>query len=122
MWNEQIQSKKAKQVKVTVDSDLALQFSKTCAEAGVSMTGAISKFMSEFTNTAVKKKHLPDYSTKRQRRAAIKKIIIQLEQIMNCEAMYMDCIPDNLRGSVFFDNAEQFVSSLEEAIETLTSI
>ena len=116
------EDKKTKQVKVTVDAGLAQAFNKACAGAGVSMAAAVAKFMAEFTATAAKKKPLPDYSAKRQRRAAIKKIMIMLEQIMDSESEYMEKIPENLRGSFHFDNAEQFVSSLEEALEILGSI
>ena len=75
----QVHARRSKQVKVSVDPDLAHKFSIACANIDVSMAEVISKFMSDFTNTANKKKPMPDYSTKRQRRAAIKKIIKQLE-------------------------------------------
>jgi hypothetical protein len=116
------QRRKTKQVKVTVDADLAYEFSKACAKIDISIVGAISKFMSDFANITTKKKPLPDYSTKRQRRAAIKKMVTELEQIMDGEITYLENIPENLTGSVFYDNAEQFISSVEDAIEILSSI
>lgn len=110
------------QVKVSVAPDIASAFKVACAAANVSMASAMSKFMSEFSKTAMQKKPLPDYSTKSQRRVAIKKIINQLEQIMDCEEAYKENIPENLCGSVVFENAEEFISLLDEAIDTLSSI
>jgi hypothetical protein len=118
----QMSAEKYKQLKVSVSPELAIAFSKACITADVSMTGVISKFMSEFSSTAMQRKPSPDYTTKRQRRAAINKITKQLEQIMFFEERYRDSIPENLQNSVVFDNAEQFISSLEEAIEILSSI
>jgi hypothetical protein len=118
----QAPDRKTRQVKVSVYPDLAHEFSKACSKMGISMAGAISSFMMEFTGAAAGKKTLPNYSTKRQRRAAIKKMVKELEQIMDAEAAYMENIPENLAGSVFYDNAEQFISSAEDAIEILSSI
>ena len=69
-----------------------------------------------------KQKHSPDYSTKRLRRAAIHKIIQELEQIKDCEEQYRDKIPENLQGGAFFDGAEEFISYLDSAIEALETI
>jgi len=110
------------QIKVSVDPDLASAFKAACVALNVSMVGAISKYMSEFSKAAFQRKPLPDYSTKRQRRAAVKKVIRQLEQIKAAEEAYMCNIPENLQGSVVYENAEQFVSSVEEAIEILDSL
>jgi hypothetical protein len=67
----------------------------------------------------MRKKLSPKYETKRQRRAAVKSIINLLGQIKYSEEQYMSRIPENLQGSVVYDNAEQCVSCLDEAIDTL---
>jgi len=72
-------------------------------------------------NTRLKTNKLtPDYSAKRQRRAAIKKVLKQLEQIKKAEEKSRDRIPDNLQSSSAFEAAEECISALEEASETLS--
>jgi len=61
-------------------------------------------------------------STKRQRRAAIRSIMQQLEQIKAAEERYRDNIPENLQGSVVFEKADQYVSLLDEALDLLGSL
>ena len=79
--------------------------------------------MADYSKTAhTRRKPSPDYSTKRQRRAAIHKFNRHLEQIRDCEERYRDRIPENLQSSAAFDSAEEFISSLETAIEALDYI
>ena len=112
-----------KQVKVSVSPEIASAFKDACAVTNVSMASKLSQFMSEYSNTAfTKKKPLPDYSTKRLRRAAIHKIIRELEWIKDCEGQYRDKIPENLQGGAFFDGSEEFISYLDSAIEALEAI
>ena len=59
---------------------------------------------------------------KRQRRAAVAKIILILEDILRSEEAYRDRIPENLQASTVFDNADQWVSVLEDTIESLASL
>jgi hypothetical protein len=108
-----------KQVKISVDKEIASAFKKTCADSNVSMAATISKFMAEYTGTAANRRHMPDYSTKRQRRAVIRKYIKGLEQIKDHEESYRDAIPANLEGSIVYENAEEAVAMLEEVLELL---
>jgi len=111
------------QVKISVAREVASAFKSSCAAQNVSMTSMLTQFMADCINTApTKKRSSPDYSTKRKRRAAIRKIIVQLEQIRAFETNYCNNIPDNLQGSVFFDNAEEFIVRLDSAIDELRSI
>jgi uncharacterized protein (DUF1786 family) len=110
------------QVKVSVDPDVAAAFKSACAVSNVSMASVLTGFMTEYGNAAQKHKPAPDYSTRRVRRAAMVRIMRQMEQIMAAEEEYRDNIPENLRGSVVFDKADECVSLLEEAIELLGSI
>ena len=112
-----------KQVKITVTAELAIAFKEACIASKVSMAETLSRFMSEYSKTTVQEpSSLPDYTTKRQRRAAVKKIIKQLEQIMASEERCRDNIPENLQGSIVFENAEESVTCYEEAIESLSSL
>ena len=116
-------SRRLKQVKVSVAADIASAFKGACAVSGASMASELSRFMADYSKTGFsKRKPPPDYSTKRQRRAAIHKFVRHLEQIRDCEEQYRDRIPENLQGAAAFDSAEEFISSLETAIEALDYI
>ena len=112
-----------KQIKVSVKPELAMAFKETCEAANVSMASEISLFMSQYIGTCANKGgYSPDLSTKRKRRTAIGNIIQLLERVKTNEERCRDNIPDNLQAGPAFDNAEQCISLLEEAIELLDSI
>jgi hypothetical protein len=117
-WN----SKHYTQLKISVAPKTASAFKAACASSGVSMAGTLSQHMVEYSKTALKSGRQPVYVTKRQRRAALKSILQELELIKIAEAHSRDNIPENLQGAEIFENADQCVSSLEEAIELLASI
>jgi len=117
-WN----NKKYTQVKVSIDPKLASAFKETCASSGISMAKKLSQFMSEYTNTSKKIGRSPDYATKRKRRAALKTIVAQLERIKAAEEQSRDAIPENLQGSEIYENSDECVSSLDDAIELLIAI
>ena len=108
-----------KQVKISVDKEIASAFKKTCADSNVSMAATITNFMADYTGTAANRRHMPDYSTKRRRRAVIRKYIKGLVQIKDHEESYRDAIPANLEGSIVYENAEEAVAMLEEVLELL---
>jgi len=108
------------QIKISVAPEVASAFKAACAASNISMTGKLSQLMSDYGDTITKRQ--PEYATRRQRRAAVRAIIRQLEQIKAAEERYRDVIPENLQGSVVFDNADQCVSLLDEAIELIGSI
>ena len=122
MLENQPEGKRYKQLKISVDPFTAASFKEACATANTSMAAKLAEFMVEFTNAVAVRKPLPDYSTKRQRRAAVSKIIKQLEQIRDCEQDYCDRIPENLQNSVVYEKAEEFLIYLETAIDALVSI
>ena len=59
------------------------------------------------------------YKTKRQRRTAMKAIIIQLQLIKTAEENSRDNIPVNLQGSPAFEAAEASISLLDESLDLL---
>jgi len=115
-------TQRCRQVKFSVDSEIASAFKKACADSNVSMASAISRFMADFSNLAAAGDSPPEYATRKQRRAAIRSIAGQLEKIKLCEESYRDRIPENLQNSVFYDNADVLVSSLDEAIDSLITV
>jgi hypothetical protein len=108
-----------KQLKISVASDIVADFKKSCAASNISMAAKLCEFMVDFTGGATNRKPLPDYTTKRKRREAIRIILEQLEQIRDAEQQYQDRIPENLQGSVVYDCSEAFVGSLDDAIDAL---
>jgi len=72
-------------------------------------------------NTRQKAEKSPTLTAKRQRRAAMKKVILQLQQIKDAEETSHDNTPENLQGSPAYEAAEECINSLEEALEILES-
>ena len=118
-----------KQFKVSLDPATASAFKNACMKAGVSMASVISRFMADYSNMPAKSLTIRDrgnicaydYSTKRKRRAAIGRVAKQLELIKDYEQAYINKIPENLQSSSIYENAEEFLSCIEEAIESLES-
>jgi hypothetical protein len=117
-WN----SKHYTQLKISVAPETAAAFKAACASSGVSMAGELSQYMSGYSKTAGKSGRPPVYATKRRRRAAVKSIVQELERIKPTEEHSRDNIPENLQGAEIFENADQCVSSPDEAIELPESI
>ena len=110
------------QVKISVKPDLAAAFKATCSVANVSMAHMLSRFMAEFCDfEVINDKPLIDVSTRGKRRKIIHSIVQQVECVKVAEETYRDNIPANLQSSIVFDNADQCVSLLEEAIDLLNS-
>jgi hypothetical protein len=109
-------------VKVSVAPDVAAAFKKACEAAGVSMAGKLTQFMAEFSNTATKRGHKADYSTRRRRRAAVRSFVGQIEQIRDAEEQCRDNTPENLQGSAVYEMADEYVALLDAAIEALEAI
>ena len=110
------------QVKVTVDSKIAAAFKSSCLVSNVSMASVLSQYMAKYSSISSKNKSVLPLSVKRQRRTAIEKIIQQLECVMKAEESYRNRIPENLQTSIFVESADQWVSVLEEVIESLGSL
>ena len=110
-----------KQLKISVDPAIAIAFKKVCTASNTSMAAKLTQFMADFSNTTVVRKPLPDYSTRKRRRAALQAIVKQLEQIKNSEEEYRDRIPENLQNSSVYDRADELVSTLVEVIDLMTS-
>ena len=109
------------QMKVAAPPGLASAFKKACAASDVSMRSVLMEFMADYCKINIDKKKGTDYSTRGLRRAAIEKITQQLCWIRDAEEEYRDRIPENLQGSVVYDNADETVAFLDEAIENLLS-
>jgi len=110
-----------KQVKISVNEQIAFEFKAACSAAELSMAVVLSRYMADYAKIKpVQVENEPDYSSRRLRREAIKDIVRQLEAIRDEEERYRDNIPQNLRGSVRFENAEELIALLDDAIDALT--
>ena len=111
---------KLAQVKVSVDPGIAAAFKAACAASNVSMAAELSRFMADYANCPAKRKAAPNYSTRRHRRAAIRAVVKELEQIRACEERVRDNCPENLRGSDVYEATEEAISSLDAGIDALS--
>jgi len=110
-----------KQVKVSINPFIASHFKEACAASDTSMASVLSQFMADFAKASIEKNSVPDYSTRKKRRAAVHAIIEQLGQIKACEECYRDNIPQNLQNSIVYERADEWVALLDEVIELLAS-
>ena len=109
-------------IKVSADPNVAAAFKAACAASGVSMNGKLAQFMAEYGNVDKKQKPKQDYSTRRQRRVAIKSFAQQIEMIRDAEELCRDNTPENLHGSIVYEQADEYATLLAEAVEILESI
>ena len=118
-WN----SKNYVQIKISVKTELAASFKTACAVADASMASVLSGFMSSYCQHPVSRKLPADpYATRKQRRRALADLICQMESLALAEECYRDNIPENLRGSVRYEEADQSVDTAYEAIDLLREI
>ena len=110
-----------KQVKISVSPGLAEAFKAACVAANEPMASVLAKHMAEYSQARTCAGPAPGLATRRQRRAALKRLIVQLESIKAAEGRYRDNIPDSLLGSAVYDRAEETISAMEEAAELLAS-
>jgi len=120
-WN----AKKYTQVKVYVNPDIAADFKAACATRGESMAAVISRAMHDYCGRKTGKKPkarvaAPDYSTRGKRRAALRYHAGQVEAIRDAEETYRDNIPETLQGGQRYDDADQTVEALDEAVDALS--
>ena len=111
-----------KQLKVSVEPDLAESFKTACMNAGVSMAAEFSTFMAARAGTMATiatKARNNGYDTRAKRRHHVSQIVIQLETIMGYEDAYRAKIPENLQSGPAYENAEMAIDALEQAIDLL---
>jgi len=112
-----------KQLKVSVDQDLAESFKLACNNAGISMAAELSALMAArlgvMPDLPEKADRFAGYDTRAKRRHHVGRIIAQLESIMGFEDDYMSRIPENLQSGPAYENAELSIDSLEQAIDLL---
>ena len=109
------------QVKVSVDPQVAESFKQACKASGISMAKVLTDFMAKYGGGDAAKP-TADLSTKRQRRAAVAKVIQRLERIKTAQECCQSRMPESLQNSDAFESANQWISALDDAIEILASL
>jgi hypothetical protein len=110
------------QVKVSVATGLAAAFKEACVSAGVSMASVLAGYMADYCRVDVKYSRTPDITTRRKRKAAVKRLSRQLCMILAAEEGYLENVPDNIQGSIVSERAENFITLLGDALEILDSV
>jgi hypothetical protein len=120
-WN----AKQYTQVKAYVSPDVAADFKAACAARGESMAAVISRAMLDYCGGRPRKNpktraDAPDYSTRGKRRTALRYYAEQIEAIRDAEEIYKDNIPETLQGGQRYEDADQTVEALDEAVDALS--
>jgi len=111
------------QVKISVRPELAAAFKSACAESGASMASVLAGFMASYTQFHAKRDPPVDpYATRKLRRRAVESLISQMESLALAEESYRDNIPENLRSSIRYEDADRSVDAAYEAIDRLREI
>jgi hypothetical protein len=113
---------KDRQLKISIERDLAEMFKTSCEARGISMASEISRFIREVSGTSLPSTPMvisDSTSTRRHRRGAAVKIAACLRAIADAEEGYKENIPENLKGGAAYDAAASAVDALEEAISLI---
>ena len=116
---------KHKQVKVLVDAGIADAFKTACTYAGVSMASELSRFMAEYSKSAVKRKpssKIEEASTRKKRRQIINYVTHLVELARDGEEAYRWRIPVNLQNSTIYESSEESSSVMDDIIDLLGAV
>jgi hypothetical protein len=114
-----------KQLKFNISPKIAAEFKSACEKANVSMAGEISRFMAEYGAVAIERKAKPadeDLTTRRKRRKLVERIALQLERVLDAETESHENVPENLRNSDAYEDDEERIKTMGEAVELLGEI
>jgi len=110
-------------ITAAMDPELAARLKMDCKEKSVSVTSVITGLVAGHLDTEtpaskeMPQKKAPDNRGRRSRE--IWKHIAAIEDICNGEERYLENIPENLQGSIRYENAENSVEHLRAAIDEL---
>lgn len=109
------------QVKISVSPAIAAAFKAKCKADKVSMASTLSGFMATFAgiNTHAARNTKDLLSSRGGRRKRVAALTQELTEIKDHEETYKESIPENLTSSLRYENAEESIQILEEAIESL---
>lgn len=118
-WN----AENYKQVNIAVRPDLVESFKATCERNGLPMREVFIRLMTDYAGAEAtidrQEKKKEDYSRLPLRRKAVARIISQLEEIKENQEQYIDNMPDGLKSSIRYEEAEEFLALLVGALDAL---
>jgi hypothetical protein len=108
------------QIKISISPDIAAAFKAKCAASGVSVTSELTRIMGgKPISNRIQKPAVDMYRTRRLRRNGLVLLIAHLGAIRDAERDYLDAIPANLETAPMHEAAEQTVSALDDALDSL---
>ena len=117
------------QIKVSVHPEIAKAFKAACAAADVSMAGELSRFMAGYAAVkaadqaaVIKTRDADSVSTMKKRRKTVRAVTGLLEQVRDAEELFIGNAPENLQSAPIYENAEQYLSVLDDVIVQLGEI
>jgi hypothetical protein len=112
-----------KQVKISVEPEIAESFKTACINTCVSMAAELSAFMVARADYLKVSKDLATtqsgYDTRAKRRQHVGEIICRLVEIRDHEDICRANIPENLQSGPAYENSELSLDALEQAIDLL---
>lgn len=111
-----------RQLKITVDANLIAEFKASCEAADASMAAVLSDAMATYVKKRVTKRPPRDYTTRRQRKAALAAMANELNAVLANEEQYRDNFPESLIGSKNYELAETLIALLDEVITALAEV
>ena len=110
-------AKKYTQLEITARPQLMKRFKIACETNSTCMDFVISGYIEAYTYSASPNvNYSPHLRTKRQRRAAVVRILEHLEDIRDNEENYKNRMPDSRLDSEEYEQSEQCADILDEAI------
>jgi len=113
-------------VTTAMNPELACKLKEHCKEKGVSVSSVITELVAGYLDIEVPalkgtpQKKAPDNRGRRKR--DLLKYIGAIENICRGEEEYLNNIPENLKGSIRHENAENSVEHLLTAIDELKEV
>jgi len=113
------------QVKAYVPPETASAFKAACANAKVSMNGALSQLIADYcgTQSDINAAGATDFvSTNRKRRKKHEELLRQYMQLRDAQASANENVYENLRNTEQFEAAEARLDKMDDVIELLEDI
>jgi len=118
------------QVKFSTKPETAAAFKASCATAGVTMAGTLSEFMLKYAGQpctqsglpANAKTELPIVKTLKDRRKAAAFVRSIIAALIDAEEKFIDNAPENLRESSRYEMAQERISQLQDALDTMDEV
>ena len=110
-------------ITAAMNPELASKLKKNCDENGISVTSLITRLVAGHLDAdlpVIKEKPSKKAPDNRGRRIReLRKYIDAIEDIYRGEEQYLHNIPENLKGGIRYENAENSVEHLRSAIDKL---